>query len=159
MEVPDPKQRGGGAGARFHDAAVRYADQTGKRLYVPHTGFMGAQGGMYKTTSPDGEIAFGYDPPNMVPQPAVEPEQPYQPSEDDLDDPFWHEGKARTCPTCNDPLKGEHGTFCPRCQWSENDANRDSDPLSNPPDPTVDMHRGIQASFDGRGWYEAVEDL
>lgn len=70
---------------------------------------------------------------------------------------------ARTCPTCGDPLKGEYGTYCPRCSWSENDANLDHDPLSNPPDPTVDMHRGIQArivpSHRWAKWFEAVEDL
>lgn len=71
--------------------------------------------------------------------------------------------KARVCPTCNDPLKGEHGTFCPRCQWSEDNANIDSDPLSNPPDPTRDMHRGIQSriipSHRWDKWLPAVEDL
>lgn len=68
-----------------------------------------------------------------------------------------------SCPTCGDPLGGEHGTFCPRCQWSENDANLDSDPLSNPPDPTVDFHRGIQAhriapSHRWAKWLVAVND-
>lgn len=53
------------------------------------------------------------------------------------------------CPTCGDPLQGEFGTYCPRCQWVEHDVNADHDPLSNPPDPTVDMHRGIQSRTSG----------
>lgn len=72
-------------------------------------------------------------------------------------------GRQATCPTCGDPLQGEHGTFCPRCSWSEDNPNIDSDPLSNPPDPTVDMHRGIQAriapSHRWAKWLSAVEDL
>ena len=79
------------------------------------------------------------------------------------------ESSTQTCPVCGDPLKGEFGTFCPRCQWSEQNANLDHDPLSNPPDPTVDMHRGIQASNEmyhhtipthrWSKWYDAAYDM
>lgn len=58
-----------------------------------------------------------------------------------------------TCPTCGDPLKGEFGTFCPRCQWSERDVKLDDDNLSNPADPTKELHRGIQSR-----WFPAVQD-
>lgn len=67
-------------------------------------------------------------------------ESPIQPGLDQM----THE-RIIACPTCGDPLKGEFGTYCPRCSWSEHNPNIDHDPLSNPPDPTVDMHRGIQA--------------
>lgn len=59
-----------------------------------------------------------------------------------------------TCPTCGDALKGAYGTFCSRCQWSEHDVKLDDDNLSNPQDPTVEMHREVQSR-----WLPAVDPL
>ena len=55
-------------------------------------------------------------------------------------------------------MRGQHQTFCPRCSWSEFNVNLDGSPTDNPPDPTIEMHRGIQASADPQVSYHLTDN-
>lgn len=74
-----------------------------------------------------------------------------------------HKPFVQPCPTCKGPMTDG---YCPQCQWSALNPNIDSDPLSNPPDPTINMtdrgpgpwySRTIPSHRWGR-WFSVVDE-
>lgn len=148
IQTVDPEMRGQGYGTRFMQQAQAYCQLMGKRLEVSHVtneGFFNRFDFLTRTPQRRDAPRYIYDPSTPPPTTAKV---------------ILHEPCVEPCPTCKGPMTDG---FCPQCQWSPLNPNLDSDPLSNPPDPTVDMHRGIQArvipSHRWAKWFDAVDEL
>jgi hypothetical protein len=78
-------------------------------------------------------------------------EDPSIPGNEDDPDQFKlaRRKRANKCATCGDIIEGAD---CPRCNWG-GWLNTPYDNTQNPPDPGIDMHRGIQAKIAHQlGW-------